>query len=415
MEQVILNLEDTIQAIECDPNYSRIKKLMAYACSQVWNNRSSEPNPLDALILQLLRQYPTAEDLQAQLYHLVGTLNKTAEYTLVANTILGYLASIYAQQQPIDETTWLDYPQVAQQLQQDPDALRIKKLLYCACGHSWQNDPAILEGVDMVSLVHQMRHVAPTQSTLSAILASIVATLNRAQTYDAIAHRIAIAFTPLYDDADDAAETEMTEIDVVAPDATGLLPPAHDASIETAISRPEGAIASACSSSQSLTLATLAKSLPRVQLSMVDLYDLRLEVMKYTTPLRAKVLLFAALRQQMTWSSEDYTLLKTTDLSALLQETFQTYKYIDHLRPHLTDVANRLTPTPDYLQACSAILRAVTPWYETGIPEDQAVDISAQTVPDLNTSPQREATDMQFSQGEVTGTLNYSIGKEHQR
>ncbi|MBF2077314.1 MAG: hypothetical protein IGR76_02040, partial [Synechococcales cyanobacterium T60_A2020_003] len=294
-----------------------------------------------------------------------------------ANTILGYLASIYAQQQPIDETTWLDYPQVAQQLQQDPDALRIKKLLYCACGHSWQNDPAILEGVDMVSLVHQMRHVAPTQSTLSAILASIVATLNRAQTYDAIAHRIAIAFTPLYDDADDAAETEMTEIDVVAPDATGLLPPAHDASIETAISRPEGAIASACSSSQSLTLATLAKSLPRVQLSMVDLYDLRLEVMKYTTPLRAKVLLFAALRQQMTWSSEDYTLLKTTDLSALLQETFQTYKYIDHLRPHLTDVANRLTPTPDYLQACSAILRAVTPWYETGIPEDQAVDISA--------------------------------------
>lgn len=408
----MLETTDVIQAIEHDPNCDRIKKLMAFASSRMWKGQKQALNDLDLghLIAELMLRYPSPEELQTQLYYLASTLNKTAEYTVVANAILSYLAPIYAQQQPSAiETQGLDYASVTLQLQHDPDALRIKKLLICACGNPWQNDVAALNSTDMGQLVSQLRQIAPTHIALVTMLNSVVATLNRAEVYALIANRVAIAFTSLYDAASQvpsaAIEQEVTEfMEPPCPSA----PPLTDMTVQPPVLQPLGGSLPSNTptpASRPLTLSKLAKSLPRVQLSMVDLYDLRLEIIKYTCPLRAKVLLFSALRQHTDWSGHDYSMLKTTDLSALLAEMFQTYKHLDHVRPVLSDTATKLQPASDYLQACGAILRAISPWYDPTNLDKTPIRSDDHTIADPSTFSQVEQTDMQFSQGEVTGMI----------
>jgi hypothetical protein len=363
VEQLPLSaVQEVIQAMAQDANRDRLQKLMAYACTHSWASAQAllARETWQSLIVQILQRHPTPDDLHHQLYALVSTLNKAAEYTLVANTLLGYLAPLYTAPDPTASEPDRPYLQVATALNQDGDALRIKKLLFCACHNHWQNDTTVLDGLAMADLVRQMRDLAPTPEALTASLDSVVVTLNRQQAYRAIALRVSQAFAGLY-----ATEVEATRAtQILEADEEDLTLTFCEPSDGLALPQPLSLPSTA--SPRPLTLAALARALPRVRLDTVELYDLRLEIIKYTCPLRAKVLLFSALRQQTDWANPDYTALKTLDLGGLLKEMFQTYKYLEQARPALMTTAQTLAPAAEYLQACGAILRAIAPWYEAG-------------------------------------------------
>jgi hypothetical protein len=113
-------------------------------------------------------------------------------------------------------------------------------------------------------------------------------------------------------------------------------------------------------------------------LSTVDLFDLRQTVMRYTNPLRAKILLFSLLhysyRRERT---EQAFLLKGYELDKLLERMLQTYDQLPVLTVQLKKIARRLDNPLEYTQTATAILRAVKPLYEETPPVAAPLEHSA--------------------------------------
>lgn len=100
-------------------------------------------------------------------------------------------------------------------------------------------------------------------------------------------------------------------------------------------------------------------------LQMVDLFDLRQTVMRYTNPLRAKILLFSLLHHSYRRErAEQAFLLKGYELDKLLERMLQTYDQLPVLTVQLKKIARRLDNPLEYSQTAAAILRAVKPLYK---------------------------------------------------
>lgn len=364
--------DQTIQGLIQDPNSARIKKLLLYTCRMVWENNPQHLNQynLSDLVQELQAIAPTLEMLRSRLNSVVSTINKSAEYMLVANSLVHYLEPLYLQ--PVVEPTGVNgnamIPEVARILEQDPDQLRIKKLIYCACRNTWENNLAQLGRYSMGTLVQELHTGAPSAEDLNAILRSIVKTLNRQEVYWAIADKITAAFQSLYEAETGihaSAEEELTGF------VTGLQMNA------AAIASP-APIAHAVAEPTSLEVEIEA-SLPPVEEpkapptfvgsphDLSDLFDLRLEVMKYTTPLRVKVLAYALIHTLPESPDKIWQELKTEDLDSLLRQLFQSNKVYCLLETRLYEIARQLPETSQYNQSIGVLMRLVKPLYESGV------------------------------------------------
>ncbi len=399
----IASLIDTaIQDLQQDPNCTRIRKLMLYACTNQWESHPDRLANLDLqpLIKNLLELTPTQEQLRSHLYNLVGTLNKSAEYTLVANAIIKHLKALYSQMSPPEETSNANnaiYRQLGDRLERDPEQLRIRKLLYCACRNSWQNDPNVLMQHSLAQLVQETHAIAPTPSHLHTVLTGIVKTLNRQNVYSDISQRILKALIALYQPGATrmmtAAGLPMQQpTTATATNTVGLseskpTPPKPAIAVPTQVissEEMEAEIAAVRASLQPPPIADDYAAVPQVnppqrrsdsaqkQIAYIplhidwsglflDLFDAKLAIVKYTTPLRAKILLFSMLRQVFDNSPQAYAHLREHDLGSLIQELLQTYQTLPQIEGELRRVSRLLDDPQAYLQASSAILRAIRP------------------------------------------------------
>lgn len=353
---VLSVLDEAVQGLKREPDAARVKKLMVYACTSRWESdtRRLEQVAFRQLVEQLWLLAPTLEQLRSHLYQVVQTLNKQAEYTLVANTILHHLNELYLMAQPaLPQTSHGQYGEVVRAIEHSEDVLRAKKLLFCACKNSWQNDLSVLNEFSLESLVEELHSLAPTQDSLQKLLDSIVRTLNRPALYQRIARAILDAFSPLY------ATEEHTCI--VAPPATQILvaPPAP---ATTQIVLPE-AEAIAPEAVAPLPAHPSVSPAPDEATILSTLFDLRLEVMKYTNPLRAKLLLFSCIREPIATVDHGIAMVRSHDLSDLLKELLVSYPSYDRAEQRLRAIAPQLPNPQPYQQAIGAILRAVQPIY----------------------------------------------------
>ncbi|NJL20448.1 MAG: hypothetical protein HC895_05925, partial [Leptolyngbyaceae cyanobacterium SM1_3_5] len=223
-------LDVVAQAIAQSHSQQRVKKLLVYACHGSWE---SEPAKLGQYawidLLQTIQQIaPTFDRLQSHLAALVKTLNKPAEYTLVANVIANCCRLLYTAP-PASPEKRQRYEQIAAQLQADPDAMRIKKLLVCACHNVWENDRTRLERVPFRELVEELHSLATTIDQLQAVLDSIVKTLNRQGHYRIVAQSIVQMFAPLYRDALEATAV-LPDPPIAQRSRNGIAPPADSSS-----------------------------------------------------------------------------------------------------------------------------------------------------------------------------------------
>lgn len=323
-------LDVVAQAIAQSHSQQRVKKLLVYACHGSWESEPAKLNQHGWIdLLQTIQQIaPTFDRLQAHLAMLVKTLNKPAEYTLVANVIANCCRLLYTAP-PVSPEKRQRYDQIAAQLQADPDAMRIKKLLVCACHNVWENDRTRLDRVSFGELVEELHSLATTIEQLQAVLDSIVKTLNRQGHYRIVAQSIAQMFAPLYRD-----DLEAT---AVLPDPP-IAPPADSP-------RP---------------IVKSASSLPLPARVDALLFDLRLEILKYANPLRVKLLLFSALHEPIDLSQ--ISLLKTDDLDHLLRSIVRIHPTPAALELHLNDTAQQLKG--DYGQTARAIARSLQGLYQ---------------------------------------------------
>ena len=368
-------IDDAVKGLQNEPNSMRVRKLMLYACTGTWENDAQrlQDIPWRQLVEQLWAASPTLDQLRSHLYEIVHTLNKPAEYTLVANAILTHLNELYLiEQNDLSAAQRNQYQTIAQHIEQGQDALRAKKLLFCACKNSWQNDPSVLSQFPLSSLVEQLHTLAPTAQSLDELLNSIVRTLNRQNIYQRVMQSLLDAFHPLYAKAatPDSTQVSAPTTQIVAP-ATQIITNAADQ--PTAVSASPPGVSGATGSNTGISNPAVNDAPPApiappepLDISVVldALFDLRLEVMKYTNPLRAKLLIFCCVREPIADVRRAVQMARSHELGDLLKELILAYPSFTQLDQRLRTIAHQMTDLQQYSQAASAVLRAVQPIYD---------------------------------------------------
>jgi hypothetical protein len=342
---MLLPFDEVAQDLAQEQNLIRIKKLLVYICTQVWEGDRDRLNQVSLLtLLQDLRATaPTAEQLQSRLDIAVHSLSKAAEYTLVSSVIMRRVGRLYPdlglRRGLAGEEV---YGTIAESLAQNASGDRIKKLLLLACKNTWITDGVQLAEFNLVELVQELHGLTPSLMTLQAVLESLVNTLSKRAEYTLAAHEICSAFQPLYTEAVTEIRTEvMTEVIAAEPVAAP-----HP------VSQPA-----------SHTVSDLA-----------DLFNLRLEIMRYSNPYRVKIVLFSLLCQPYERQAEQEYQLKSYTLDDLLRSMIQAYK-LPELEIRLLNTARELEDSEASLQAARAILGSVKPFYahlpSAGVAEEE--------------------------------------------
>jgi hypothetical protein len=301
-----------VRQIEQDVNVLRIKKLLLYACKDWWESDSTRLSvvSLEHLVAETQQKYPTLEQLRSRLMHLVGTLNKSAEYVQVATLIATSLEPLY---DTVDLAT-LPAPTnpIVQKLEQDVHLSRIKKLLICVCRKYWEANPYVIEQIKLDELLDELVKMYLSIASLSDGLANTVKTLNKPIEYALIAETILQAVKPLYSESTEPKKPETQKE-----------------------SQPEP----------------------------IDLFDVRLEIMKYANPLRAKIILFSLAYYRFEFRSQDWMNLKLYSLDGLLRSVLSQSILAEDLQHKLHHIAQHLNEPEQYTEVVQVIIKALKPSY----------------------------------------------------
>ncbi|NES94985.1 MAG: hypothetical protein F6K32_07065 [Desertifilum sp. SIO1I2] len=210
--------------------------------------------------------------------------------------------------------------EVATDLENHANSGRIKKLIFSICQNQWENDLAKIERVPFVELIQQFRELHSSLDKADLALDRMVKTLNKSTEYALVAQVILQHFRPLYRILEEPTQ--------ILPNATDYSP-AHQSHLTT----------------------------------VYDPFRLRLSVMQYTTPLRAKIVLFSALYHPFGFRSRDWIELKNLELDYLLLKIFRECESAQELEKKLTQILPGVPEKSELLQAASAIIQALTPLY----------------------------------------------------
>lgn len=216
-------LHSALKALSEHRNAQRIKKLLYGSHQAQWENDSAvlEGISLKLLLESLTNRNPTLEECRANLYGIVGTLNRQDEYSQVAEVILDSLSSYYAEAIQLtvesprdfsrvtfeageselvegqeDASGLLENPirvlcqDIAERLDKAPDTTRLKKMLYCLCYDTWENNNERIAQMETAALIEKLYQQVTTRQGLQNRLRTILLRLNRRAKYAPIANMI---------------------------------------------------------------------------------------------------------------------------------------------------------------------------------------------------------------------------------
>lgn len=372
------------QVLEQDSQIRRIKKLVFGTYQGVWENDPKVLAQFELLPLleKLHQRHHTLISLEKALQAMASKLNHKEVYLAIAETIVGALEQVYSssEEDAINTGTTsalqmkVYYRDVATGLARQPDRIRIKKLLYSVIHTVWENDPAILSLHTLEDLVADVHQIAPTEADLSYHLERIVKRLNRQNRYTQLALLISEAFQSLYGPS--------TELFTEHPEETSL---STSGDTQTMMTGDETGFSEETPTSMTYWEPTTESSLentdadtdktyvpeeerssaasPTKARDRANLFDLRLEIMRYTNPLRAKILLLSTVRSPFSFTQQDWLTLKSKSLDDLLEDTFQYCKTFADLESKLTIMCHCVDNVGENIQTAGAILQAMKPFY----------------------------------------------------
>ncbi|MBC6478934.1 MAG: hypothetical protein GDA56_15355 [Hormoscilla sp. GM7CHS1pb] len=211
-------------------------------------------------------------------------------------------------------------------------------MMVFVCRNIWENDANKLASLSLQDLIQELCQLYPSLEQLTASLDKVVKSLNKPKEYSLVANTIISHVSNLYPDpdAEDSTQLILTQPeDMMVPvDASAAQPPA------------------------SWELCDTRRA--------YDPFDLRLEVMKCTNPLRAKILIFSTIEQIFTFNQEDWLTIKNQELDDLLLRLFQECTTIEQLQYKLCETAKCLRDPSESNQAAGAIIQALRPFYTQG-------------------------------------------------
>ncbi|MGV0028350.1 hypothetical protein [Phormidesmis priestleyi] len=339
-DECVLQLSQKIaDQLQQDASAVRVKKLIIYACKNWWE---TDPDilgitELEKLVSELRQLHPSLEQLQARLKTLVGTLNKRDEYFPIAHLISQKMEALYAQSGFVEVTAIVSPPGCHPQIEeiasrlQNLDLIRIKKLMLSTARNYWETDPLKIHHAQLQDLIDELWQGYPTLEELRAGFASVVKTLNKPVEYALIAEMILQEMRSLYLNQSNLP--------------TDLLP--HSAEV----------------TAPDLLKVNPLLAINAIPADLIDLFDLRLEIIKYANPLRAKILLFSIVYYHFSFSPQDWSNLKLYTLEGLLRSLTTVCESINDLQTQLQDTAQQLSQPDEFVDVAHILLKCLKPTY----------------------------------------------------
>ncbi|MEO0538222.1 MAG: adenylate/guanylate cyclase domain-containing protein [Cyanobacteria bacterium P01_A01_bin.123] len=363
-----------VQTLSHHPEQQRIKKLIFGTCHETWENDSEvlARFELADLVDTLLQRYSTLEQCEAELNRVVASLNRKSQYAAIAPVIVQNLAILYAElevepdelvSQDSDDGNSIEYlyQQVATQLEGASNCHRIKKLMYCICYSAWENNPDALAQLDSQDLVQRLHQLAPTPRDLKYRLSQAIKRLNRQGVYTRVANTILYYCRTLYVNGHEAHRlaapipkagellASMTRIGTVASPQMHETTQVYSAPLRHVSTQEEGG-------------GSLRATSTPVK-DRTNLFDLRLEIMRYTNPLRAKLLLYSCLHGPFGFAPPDWSYLRSQTIDDLVRGVFDYCETFDDLESKLEIIAHCLGENDENTQVAGALSQAMKPYY----------------------------------------------------
>jgi hypothetical protein len=311
--------------------------------------------------------------------------------------------------------------QVVNYLNNHRESIRIKKMLYCLCTNRWEKDTDYLNSINPQYLIEQIVREHDTLEKLKALLQKLIGTVNKPKQYIDVAKIIYLAIGQLYPEFHQehaakspaprpAAQTPTpaptpsypsqdvpsslqrayapeptqahTSVDVpsslqraYAPEPTQ----AHTSmDVPSALQRAyapaptqqfEPEVPEDYSVDESAYETYCAPEAPddlpldRVEVPDYDPFVLRQNVMSYTNPLRAKIILLVMLRPHFNFGSQSAATMREYYLDDLLLEVMKTYPTIEDLEESITYAVEQLIEVEEYGKAATGLLQSLVPLY----------------------------------------------------
>ena len=103
-------------------------------------------------------------------------------------------------------------PKAVKSLENNPEALRIKKFVYCLTKRRWENDARVVNRYSLDELLLELIRIQPTMNRLSLAIYELVKSLNNQEVYAIVANTILEQIAPIYNARVSASLQFSTEI-----------------------------------------------------------------------------------------------------------------------------------------------------------------------------------------------------------
>ena len=391
---------DVVRYLDSHEEKLRIKKLIFCICKKYWEN---EPNILNGvamedLVKELVQIKTNKEQLTFSVYKLVKTLNRPQVYLGVATVIIEQISQLYSniaaaydnQLLPVEPEVNPSFTTVNNDVNNEEDNLlrqvvsgienhretaRIQKLMFAACKNRWENDQAVINNYGLKNIVLELQRNNPNFLSLRQTLRQVAENINKKALYLALADIILTQLEPLYNTNNDYKEEDNESKSEIFNDQMVHLNDDCDSSAKTASfssSRTRSKPVDFASSSIAISEPQVRMELPFAepaflnnnpsnspQIPAYDPFEIRLEILHYANPLRAKILIFSLLFYPWDQSSQDWLTLRSYTLEDLLQQLIQSGKSLKDIEIQLYNIAHTQMDRDANVQTAGILLQAL--------------------------------------------------------
>lgn len=236
------------------------------------------------------------------------------------------------------------YTLVAHDIDTDAQQMRLKKLLLYTYQDIWESDPRQLNSVDWAGLLKELVSFMPTFPQLRALIQESVQRVSKPVEYAVIGNMLLTKLEQLYPDSASESSNNSNNsnnyVEVIAPP----IYPTNGAN-----AYPDNQI---------------KNKIPFDPQIANDLFDLRLELMRFTNAMRTKILLFSTLYYPFNPDHDSWQDLRTHELDGLLRQLFYAYPTFDRVEHGIWQTARSLSEASAYEQSANYILQVIKNLYD---------------------------------------------------
>ena len=278
-----------------------------------------------------------------------------------------YQAPVNPEELAINEAAYTygdSYGSVLRAMSQHSQHFRLKKLLLYVCQDVWESNLQRLLSYNWGQILADFVGFAPTYESASQVISQAIERISKKDEYVNVAQLLLELIAPLLNAAEynNYANYGDNNGSFVASEYSGE--PVESLPDPNFVGSPTGAVAPVAFSPARPSPAVVMQLKEFEPELTKDLFDTKLDLMRFANPLRAKILLFSQLYYGFIPDIHDWSDMRNHDLDFLLRQSFYSCPTYEFLRDSLLRTARSLPEPEAYEPAVGYVLRVLTPFYD---------------------------------------------------